>query len=175
MAHTCYSEYFQDPNGNPLGVGPGSKATLRNMYHPWRTGEVPPVAATLRDHVVNAFEDFAIGGLALLVADTDGVHQIRILHGLRKYSGGLGGASAHTGKVFGYLEDVVDGEAELVLVPNSLFGITGKIIVCTLAFHKTTLEGDIAVDLVPAQVDAALQTDTVKARMSAFVPYELGE
>ena len=171
--NTCYATYFADPHNDPLGEGPELITVLENVYHPWRTVAAPPSAPTLLATLVNLFEEQAVGGIAVFVVDASGEPRLRIIHGLRKYSGVVGRVSPLTNKVFGYLDDTDHGEAELVEVTVELLAQTVEINVCTVAHHKATLEGDVEIEVIPTRANADPQTETIKARKAAFVPFGL--
>ena len=74
-------------------------------------------------------------------------------------------------KVFGYPDDIDEGETEIVVqLDDSALGITAKINACTIAHHKIVLQGDDYIEVLPGR---APQTEVIKAQKSAFISFEL--
>ena len=109
------------------------------------------------------FEEQAVGGITVFVSDTSGEPRLRIIHGLRKYSGVLARVLPLTNKVLGHLGDTDHGEAELVEVTVEHLAQTVEINVCTVAHHKATLEGDVSIEVIPARANEDPKTETIKA------------
>ena len=171
MDPKTYVEYYQNSNVNPFGVGDSRKAVLQTVYHNWRSAAAPLNREELFSTTKNQF-DAAVGGIALFVKDPAGILRLRIIHGLRKFTGDLQNTSL-INKVFGYLDDVDEGETEIVQFDDTVLGITAEINVCTIAHHKVVLEGDDTIDLLPGRADSEPQTVAIRARKSAFIPFEL--
>ena len=169
-----YVEFFKNPVDNPLGHGERKKTVLGSIYHGWRVAGAPVEAGELLKIVLNNFDSKAIGGLGIFVTDADGQHRLRVIHGIRRYSGPLGLPSPLTNKVFGYLGDVSPGGfVEIVQVDEALFSITGEVNVCTIAHHKQTLASDETIEIFKVRGDTAPASEVVRTRHSAFIPYEL--
>ena len=88
-ANKCYAAYFAEPRNDPLGDGAEQISVLENIYHPWRTVAAPTSAPELLAILVNLFEEQAVGSIAVFVSDMSGEPRLRIIQGLRKYSGVL--------------------------------------------------------------------------------------
>jgi hypothetical protein len=105
--------------------------------------------------------------------NSEGANELHIAHGIRKYPGTLGSRSVLANAIFGYLDDVDDGNAEIMQFNESLFGLTGAINVATISQHKAALEADPTASILPARADGEDHTESIKARMSAFIPFNL--
>ena len=172
MDPKTYVEYYQNSNVNPFGAGDSRKAVLQTVYHNWRSAAAPLNREELFSITKNQF-DAAVGGIGLFVKDPAGILRLRIIHGLRKFTGDLQNTSPLINEVFGYLDDVDEGETEIVQFDDTVLGITAEINVCTVAHHKIVLEGDDTIDLLPGRADGEPQTVAIRARKSAFIPFEL--
>ena len=172
---TSYAEFFKNPVENPLGHGPRKKAVLASLYHEWRVSGAPTAAGDLLKTILNHFDSKAVGGIGIFVTEPDGQHRLRILHGIRRYSGPLGIPSPLTDKVFGYMGDVSPrGFVEIVQIDEKLFDLTGEVNVCTIAHHKNTLAGDATIDIFKVRgTTTAPASEVIKTRNSAFIPYDL--
>jgi len=168
-----YAAFFQNTAEDPIGVGDDAKPILAGIYHSWRATNTPPDASALLAETLNHFEEQAIGGVGIFVRDSAGVHRLRIIHGIRKFPGSLGLESSLKNCVFGYLDDVDEGVPEIVQLNETLFGLTGTVNVATLAHHKSTLESEPDTVILPVRGNDEAQTESIKARISAFIPFSL--
>ena len=109
----------------------------------------------------------------MFVRAAEGVSRLRIAHGVRKYPGSLGVDSVLRDQVFGYLDDVDKGSAEIIQFSDALFGLTGAVNVATIEHHKITLEADPTITVIPARADGVDHTEAIQARMTAFIPFSL--
>ena len=164
-------EHCLNPASNPFGSGAAQRPILQSVYHSWRSAAAPHSATELFRDVVDHFEGMPIGGIGIFVCDTNGTDRLRIIHGLRRYLGVLGGTSPLAGNIFGYIDDITQGVGKIVQITENLFDLTGSINVCTVAHHKATLEANASLSLVPSRGDAEAQTEAIRARNSSFVPY----
>ena len=168
-----YREFFQNPNLDPIGSGDEGRPILQSVYHQWRSKDTAPDAVAVLQATLNHFEEAAVGGIGMFVRAPSGEAQLRIAHGIRKYPGSLGVESILRDQVFGYLDDVDEGSAEIVQLNDALFGLTGAVNVASNEHHKLALEADPTLRVLPARADGADHTEAVQARMTAFIPFSL--
>ena len=172
MDPKTYIEYYQNSNVNPFGIGDGRKDVLQNVFYNWRSAAAPLTRGEIFSVTKNQF-DAAVGGIGLFIKDPQGILRLHIIHGLRKFTGDLQNTSPLINKVFGYLDDVNEGETEIVQFDDSMLGITPKINMCTITQNKHVLEGDDMIDLLSGRVDGEPQTVVIKMPTSAFIPFKL--
>ena len=158
---------------NPFGDGADRVGPLQRIYHAWRSAAGPPNEADLLELTLNNFDDMNIGAIGVFVKDTDGDLRLRLIHGLKKYPGDIRTNSPLVNQVFGYLDDVDEGVAEVVAFDTDVLALTGEVNVCTVAHHKAVLVADATIEIVTARADGDPQTDTIKARKSAFIPFDM--
>jgi hypothetical protein len=170
---TTYAELFANGDLNPFGRGEAQRPVLQSVYRSWRTDDKPHEEALLMAGTVNAFDLRTVGGIGVFVRQTDGRHLLRVIHGIRRYPGKLGDTGPLVHGVFGVVGNPDDGFEELVHVQASIFGVTGEVNVCTVDRHRQLLKTDPSLLLIPARDNTGAQTETKKARMSAFIPFEL--
>ena len=167
-----YAAFCRDPANTPFGPGPVNIAALTNMYHSWRTTLNAPSRTALWQSVQNHFDEFA-GGIGIFVTNSAGELRLRIIHGVRKYTGEVASPSPVDNMVFGYVGDIDEAMGELVAFNTDMFLVTAETNVATVAHHKATLEAEPNLEVLPPRGDAAAQTDTVMTRMTMYVPFEL--
>lgn len=172
-AATNYVDYFGQASEDPFGIGPDKEALLQAFYTQWRTEAAAPTASVLSDLVVEYFRDETPGGLLVFVTDPDGVHRSQVFHGIRKYGKQIRNPSRLENKNFGYVGEVDEGEMTIVQLQESLFTTTGEINVCTVDHHRATLLAEPGTELIKHRDNTEPQTETIKTRMAAFLPYEL--
>ena len=167
-----YIGYCQNPAKAPFGTGPANHTALTNIYASWRTTVNAPSRTTLWQSVQNHFDDFA-GGVGIFVPNSEGNLRLRIIHGIRRYTGSVVSSSAVDNLVFGYVGDIEEAMGELVTFNTDMCKITVETNIATTAHHKATLEGDPALEILPPRGDGAAQIETVTTRMTMYVPFEL--
>ena len=168
-----YAAYFQNTAVDPIGTNNSARPILTSIYRSWRSNDTPPDSNAVLSSTLNHFEERAIGAVGFFLRSANGDNELHIAHGIRKYPGTLGVTSVLANAVFGYLDDVDDGNAEIMQFNDSLFGLTGAINVATVDQHKDALEADPTITILPARAAGADHSESIKARMSAFIPFSL--
>eukprot|EP00536_Pseudo-nitzschia_multiseries_P007094 jgi/Psemu1/16936/gm1.16936_g len=108
-----YREFFQGP-------GPfGEALARRDIYQAIYTLFTEAEGAQLLPLLLDIFDAQAIGGLGIFQEDAAGVDRLRVIHGLCRYPGTITQPSVNRGSSFGYIDDLVGQEGELVQVDAS--------------------------------------------------------
>eukprot|EP00536_Pseudo-nitzschia_multiseries_P008643 jgi/Psemu1/20949/gm1.20949_g len=119
--HVLFSESFLQSLWNPYA----------GIFDKFARGASAATPQALLDYMLDLFE---------ARADSGSIYRLQVIHGLGKFPGPLvGQVTPNTGKVFGYLDNVIEHSGELVKVTESIFDFTPEGPVLPLEHHKAAL------------------------------------
>ena len=170
-SHKTYYELFRDSAAGPIAAN-DIVAVNTKIYEQFTSAEKSDFE--LLDFIHQLFED-CIGGLAMILLDSDGVHRVHLIHGIRCFLPGITGLlhpSPHQHSTFGYLDDVEEGgDATLIKLNSDLLAFTEDVRVRSQEQHKDALTASTNNNPLPALGDLAPQTKVIKVRKLMFVPF----
>ncbi len=169
-------EFMSNPDNNPFGT---DNATKWNGYAQYsREYRVDASPLGNQDVLVKAAAQFqnhpSIGALAMIVMH-GGKAVLKFVFGLHQYLPPPAESNAAlAGRYFGYLGDVAGGDAPLVEITAGYFAPIPTVInVYRLAENHRLLLADPQLNFHPSIADDAAQIDTIRARKTVFVPFDL--
>eukprot|EP00536_Pseudo-nitzschia_multiseries_P017738 jgi/Psemu1/52321/gm1.52321_g len=156
-----YREYFQ--GAGPFGEAPARHDVYQAIYTLFTEAEGDRLLPLLLD----IFNAQAIGGLGIFQEDAAGVDRLRVIHGLRRYTGTITQPSANRGRAFGYIDDVEGQEGELVQVDAALLSRAAASRVYLMAHHEATISQHPDRDYIPAIPEGTAHTEMLQAHKSS--------
>lgn len=174
IEHKNYVSLYKDISLDPMGMNddPAKVERLAKYLHPWRTKDGAFSKDELKQIVSDQFADHNIWGIGVRVTQSASTRVLIVFVGLKNYTYK---PSSLSSKLFGhhyeYVGDVNEDNGEINKFDWDCLKMTSEVDVFKEKHHKTKLEDNPDLIIIPSVKEDDAQVETISVRHAMYILY----